>query len=143
MIRELFEKDKPVFVRFERNGFRIGRMRRQRLRGVITDMQPMRKRFEARKVACWSADGITSRDGHRCCLCRDRWRCAQRVRLMMMLDEVGAELKPAILEIGHGSFDRLEAFLLRIAPGKINSAPVCIGLERDQGYLRFTFELAH
>ena len=82
MIRELFQTDRPVFVAFDRDRFRLGAKRREQLRGVITDILPTRKRFEGRKLVCWANDGVTGKHGRRCALCRDRWSCAERVRLM-------------------------------------------------------------
>ena len=142
MIHELFQKDRPVFVRFDNHAFRIGRRKREQLEGIITDMQPMRKRFEGKRLVCWANDGMAGRDGQRCALCRERWSCAERVRLMLLLDGLEQNPVPAILEIGHGSFDALEQFVLEVGADNIASKPVCIGMQRTQGRLRFTFQLA-
>lgn len=139
MIRELFEKDRPAFVRFDQDRFRIGRRRREQLQGVITDILPIRKRFEGKRLVCWSNDGVNGRHGQRCALCRERWSCAQRVRLMLLLEGLDPAPAPAILEIGHGSFDALDTFLEQVGSEALEQNSVTIGMERRQGRLRFTF----
>jgi hypothetical protein len=142
MIHALFQKDRPLFVRFDQNQFRIGRRRREQLQGFIVDMLPMRKRFEGKRVACWANDGVTGRYGQRCALCRERWSCAERVRLMLLLDGLEEQSVPAILEIGYGSFDALEQFVQTVGADNVASARVCIAMKRDNGRLRFTFQQA-
>jgi len=139
MIRDLFSSDQPVFVRFDKEKFLIGKRRREQLQGRITDMIPMRKRFEGKRLVCSSADGINGRQGQRCALCRERWNCAERLRLMMLLDGLEKVPVPAILEIGHGSFDALDAFIDSSAGDAPQKTVVTIGMERNQGRLRFTF----
>jgi len=139
MIRELFEKDRPAFVRFDQDRFRIGRRRREQLQGVIADILPMRKRFEGKRLVCWSNDSVNGRHGQRCALCRERWNCAERVRLMLLLDGLERAATPAILEIGHGSFDALDAFLEQVGSEALEQTCVTIGMQRPQGRLRFTF----
>ena len=142
MIRDLFNKDQPVFVRFQGDRFSVGKRRREQLQGVITDMIPMRKRFEGNLLVCSSADGITGKHGQRCALCRERWTCAERLRLMMLLDGLEQDCVPAILEIGHGSFEALDMFLDDIGSDPLPETTVAISLERQQGRLRFTFHKA-
>lgn len=142
MIHALFHKDRPLFVRFDQNQFRVGRRRREQLQGFITDMLPMRKRFEGKRLVCWANDSITGRHGQRCALCRQRWSCAERVRLMLLLDGIDQEPVPAILEIGYGSFDALEQFVQSVGPDNVASRTVCIGMNRENGRLRFTFQQA-
>lgn len=142
MIRELFCRDRPVFVRFDRDRFRVGRNRRERLQGRIVDMLPVRKRFEEKRLVCWSVDTVNGRNGQRCALCRERWSCAERVRLMLLLDGLNEEPVPAILEIGHRSFDSLDRFVAQYTDGPLEQQPVCIGMTRTGGRLRFTFTTA-
>ena len=142
MIRDLFDKDRPVFVRFRDDRFALGERRREQLRGVITDMIPMRKRFEGKRLVCSSPDGITGKHGQRCALCRERWSCAERLRLMMLLGELEQPPIPAILEIGHGSFDAFDAFLDDLGADTLQETSVVIGIERREGRLRFTFHRA-
>jgi len=141
MIHELFQKDRPVFVRFDQDQFCIGHKRREQLQGLITDILPTRKRFEEKRLVCWANDGVTGRHGQRCALCRERWNCAERVRLMLLLEGLDqGDHTPAILEIGHGSFDALEHFVQELGPDNIAHTTVSIGMERQQGRLRFTFQ---
>jgi hypothetical protein len=142
MIRDLFNKDKPLFVGFDNDQFTIGKRRREHLQGTITDMIPMRKRFCGKQLVCTSSDGITGKHGQRCALCRDRWTCAERLRLMMLLDNLERTATPAILEIGHGSFDALDAFIDQIGTDPLPKVTVSIGMEHPQGRLRFTFHKA-
>jgi len=140
MIRELFGKDRPLFVRFDADRFRVGRRKREQLHGRITDMLPTRKRFEGHRLTCWSNDGVTGRHGQRCALCRERWSCTERVRLMLLLDGLDDGQVPAILEIGHGSFDALDRFVQNVGLDDLPDCPVSIGMQREQGRLRFTFQ---
>jgi len=143
MIRDLFNKDRPVFVRFQDDSFKVGERRREQLRGLITDMIPMRKRFEGNHLVCSSSDGITGKNGQRCALCRERWTCAERLRLMMLLEGLEQTSIPAILEIGHGSFDALDTFLNDIGADSLQETSVNISIERQEGRLRFAFHRAN
>ena len=140
MIRELFQKDHPVFVRFDNRAFRVGPRRRDRLQGRVVDMQPVRKRFEAKRLVCWANDAITGRNGQRCALCRQRWSCAERLRLMLLLDGLEQDPVPTILEIGHGSFDAFEQFVKPLGIDNLPTRTVAIGMTRHNGRLRFTFQ---
>lgn len=142
MIREMFRKDQAHFVRFADDHFQIGARKRERLRGSITDMIPMRKRFESGKLVCWSGDAVHGRYGQRCALCRERMRCAERLRLMLLLEDLEREPTPAILEIGHGSFDALETFVQGSDSEDLTARTVTIGMHRANGRLRFTFQPA-
>jgi hypothetical protein len=142
MIRELFQRDRPLFVGFDGDQFAIGPMRRPELAGLVTDLLPLRKRFRDGRLVCHSRDGRTAANGQRCALCRDRWTCAERVRLMLLLDGLAPEPTPAVLEIGHGSFEELDRLLDRVGPDRLPTTPVRIGLQRLQGRLRFTFGTA-
>lgn len=142
MIYDMFEKDKPVFVRFQQNYFCVGEKRRERLLGFITDMMPTRKRFQGKRLVCWSNDAVYGKNGTRCALCRERYSCAERVRLMLLLKDLHKTPSPAILEIGHGSFDALESFVQKVGKENLPDTPVHIDLYRDQGRLRFSFSLA-
>lgn len=142
MIRELFQRDRPVFVGFEADRFTIGPMRRELLAGLIVDLLPLRKRFESDRLVCSSSDGRTGKNGQRCSLCRERWTCAERIRLMLLLDGIGPEPTPAVLEIGHGSFDELDRLVHSVGADNLANTPVRIGLQRLQGRLRFTFQTA-
>jgi len=142
MIRDLFEKDRPAFVRFDQDRFRVGQRRREQLQGRITDILPTRKRFEGKRLVCWANDGVNGKHGQRCALCRERWSCAERVRLMLLLDGLEKTAVPAILEIGHGSFDALDGFLSDIGDESLCETSVQISMQRAQGRLRFTFQRA-
>ncbi len=139
MIHDMFETDKPVFVRFQQDYFCVGQRRRERLQGVITDMLPTRKRFQDKRLLCWSNDAVHGKNGTRCALCRHRYSCAERVRLMLLLSDLHKTPTPAILEIGHGSFEALESFVQKVGKENLADTPVHIGLYRDQGRLRFSF----
>jgi hypothetical protein len=143
MIQDLFNKDRPVFVRFQDDRFTVGERRREQLHGVISDMIPMRKRFEGNHLVCSSPDGITGKHGQRCALCRERWSCAERLRLMMLLEGLEQLPIPAILEIGHGSFEALDLFLNEVGADSLQETSVAISIERREGRLRFTFHRAN
>jgi hypothetical protein len=142
MIRDLFNADRPAFVRFQDDCFIIGKQRREQLRGVITDMIPMRKRFEQDRIVCYSNDGITGKHRQRCALCRQRWTCAERLRLMMLLDGLEHDRVPAILEIGHGSFEAFDAFLHDLGTQPLAEVTILVSIERNEERMRFTFQKA-
>ncbi len=142
MIRDLFNRDRPVFVRFREDRFTVGKRRREQLHGIITDMIPMRKRFEGKRLVCSSPDGINGKYGQRCALCRQRWTCAERLRLMMLLDGLEQIPIPAILEIGYGSFEALDAFINDVGAEPLQETSVDISMERCEGRLRFRFKKA-
>ena len=141
MIRELFQRDRPLFVGFDGDQFAIGPQRRPELAGLVTDLLPLRKRFRDGRLVCHSRDGHTAANGQRCALCRDRWTCAERIRLLLLLDGLGPDPTPAVLEIGHGSFDELDRLVRSVGPDRLPATPVRIGLHRLQGRLRFTFSI--
>ena len=85
---------------------------------------------------------MTGKHGQRCALCRERWTCAERLRLMMLLDGLEQASVPAILEIGHGSFEALDAFLDDLGSDPLPETTVAITMERHEGRLRFTFHKA-
>jgi hypothetical protein len=142
MIRELFQRDRPLFVGFDGDLFAIGPQRRPELAGLVTDLLPLRKRFHDGRLVCHSRDGHSAANGQRCALCRDRWTCAERIRLLLLLDGLGPDPVPAVLEIGHGSFDQLDRLVRSVGPDRLPATPVRIGLQRLQGRLRFTFSTA-
>jgi hypothetical protein len=61
---------------------------------------------------------------------------------MFLLDGLAPEPTPAVLEIGHGSFDAFDRLLQSVGPDRLPTTPVRIGLQRLQGRLRFTFSAA-
>lgn len=140
MIHELFKQDRPRYIRFRQNKFQIGDKRREQLRGKITDLHPTRKLFEGKQILCWSNDSITSKNGQRCSLCRDRWTCTERIRLMLLLDNIEQTPTPAILEIGHGSFDALDTLIREVDQRNLAEQTIIISIKTHQGHLRFTFE---
>lgn len=142
MIRDLFNIHRPVFITFDGDRFTVGMRTRDELVGVITDMHPVRKRFEGRRIVCRSMDGAVGNAGRQCALCRDRWSCTERVRLLLLLDGLAADPFPAVLEIGHASFDALDELLEEVGIDRIPEHRVAIALVRVDGRLRFTFRKA-
>ena len=142
MIREMFNTDRPVFITFEDDRFNLGLRRRDEVAGTIADIYPVRKRFVGNRIACRSMDAVTGCGGRRCALCRDRWTCTERIRLMLLLDGLADGLFPAILEIGHASFDALDAFVEDVGIDRLANQKLVITMERIDGRLRFDFRRA-
>ena len=126
MISELFQTDQPTYVSVEQNRFLINDQPHQLLEVQIQDIIPVRKFFEDRHVACYSLDNTTGKNGQYCALCRNRYRCRRRIRLMTLLLNAGPDPLPAILEVSPASFDALDALLERVDAAQLPHTLVMI-----------------
>ena len=111
MIRELFQATEPLYVGVRAGTFVINDRPLEKLEVSIQHILPVRKRFTDRKLACFSLNARTGKNGRYCALCNDRYRCRQRIRLMMLVHNLDPAPIPAIQEIAFASFDALEQLL--------------------------------
>lgn len=98
----------------------------------IEDIIPVRKFFEGKKLRCYSTDGNTGKEGKHCSLCRDRFKCRKRMRLMVMVQNIAEKPVPALLEINQQSFDHLKAFLESVEQDKISSTMVRLSVGENE-----------
>ena len=98
----------------------------------IEDIIPVRKFFEGRKLRCYSADGKTGKSGRHCPLCRDRFKCRKRMRLMVMIQNIDKDPVPALLEINQQSFEHLKAFIDSVKPNQISSTIVKLSVGENE-----------
>lgn len=108
MIRQLFDQTKPQFISANNGQFRFKDADYSSLEVFIKDIVPVRKRFVGNKLVCFARDGATASNGQVCGFCRDRDKCQQRLRLNLMVNNIDAELVPAVLEIRFHLFATLE-----------------------------------
>ena len=126
MIRELFKTDQPTYVSIDHNGFVINDQLHQLLEVRIQDIIPVRKFFQDRKLACYSLNNTTGKNGQYCALCRNRYRCRRRIRLMTLMLNGGPDPVPAIIEISPASFDALDSLLDRVDAAQLPHTLVTI-----------------
>jgi hypothetical protein len=104
---DFIEELEPHYVRVKPNRFVIDGRGVESIQAFIEDVIPVRKLFLDKKLICQSQDGKTGKNGAHCALCRDRYKCRKRLRLMLVIENCGEKSTPAILEINPQSFDPL------------------------------------
>ena len=141
IIDKLLHQDDPDYVSITADRMMLGHRPVEKLAVHITDIIPVRKLFENKRTVCWSMDGRKGRHGQFCALCRDRWQCTERLRLMLIVDDDQGDDRPAILEINRHSFADLNRFIHMIGEENLPGMVVRISLKKDDnGTLRFVFE---
>ncbi len=126
MIREMFKTDQPTYVSVDHNGFVVNDQQHQLLEVQIQDIIPVRKFFQDRKLTCYSLNNTTGKNGQYCALCRNRYRCRRRIRLMILMLNAGPDPLPAILEISPASFDALDVLLDRVDDAQLSHTLVMV-----------------
>lgn len=126
MIREMFKTDQPTYVSIDHNRFVINDQTHQLLEVQIQDIIPVRKFFQDRKLACYSLNNTTGKNGQYCALCRNRYRCRRRIRLMTLMLNAGPDPLPVIIEIAPPSFDALDALLDRVDDAQLSHTLVMV-----------------
>ena len=86
---------------------------------LITDLLPIRKLFIEKKLSCYSLDNTSGKHGQHCALCRQRFRCQPKLRLMILVYNIEKKPIPAIFEIDQRSFDSLEEVIQNIGKKKL------------------------
>jgi len=119
MIRELFEKRKPCFISIRGNDLILKNIAFPHLDILIADLLPIRKLFIDKKLSCYALDNTRGKHGQYCALCRQRFRCQQKLRLMILVHNIEQKPIPAIFEIDQRSFDSLEEVIQKIEKEKL------------------------
>lgn len=132
MIQELFEKSKPAFISIRGTDLILKNVPFPHLDILITDLLPIRKLFTDKKLSCYSLDNTTGKNGQYCALCRQRFRCHQKLRLMILVHNIEKKLIPAIFEIDPRSFDSLEEVIQNIGKQKLFDTLMTIKVVYDQ-----------
>jgi hypothetical protein len=116
VIRKLFERTRPLYVRLRNGRFLVGERQSETLDATLRDVLPVRKLFVGDRLECWSVNGAHGRDRRLCAFCEDAGRCQKRLRLLLILNgEDNTEL-PAVLEVRAGAFADLDAALEGAGP---------------------------
>jgi hypothetical protein len=129
---DILNETKLRFVALKPNRFVIDGKGYSELEAFIEDIMSVRKFFDGKKLLCSSSDGKVGKTGKHCALCRNRHKCRKRVRLMLMIQNIGKEAVPALLEINHQSFDNLKALIDSVGPDKISTTLVQLTVEEDE-----------
>jgi len=139
MIAELFQTAKPLYISIQDGDFFLNDQHRDLLEVKIHDMIPVRKLFRDRQLECYSLDNTTGKAGQYCALCRNRYRCRQRLRLMLLVYNVTPDPLPAVLEISPASFDSLDALIQNVGQNQLPNTLVIIRIAGTVGN-RLTLE---
>ena len=99
---------------------------------LIEDILPVRKLFDGNNLLCHSSDGKTGKSGKSCPLCRDRFKCRRRMRLMIMVQSSPGDPIPALLEINPQSFDNLNAFIELVGKDKASTTLVRLSVGKNE-----------
>lgn len=132
MIHELFQKSKPSFISIRGTHFRLNNVQFPHLDILIQDMLPIRKLFIDKKLSCYSLDNTTGKNDQYCALCRQRFRCQQKLRLMTLVHNIEKKPVPAIFEIDPRSFDSLEQVIQNIGKDKLFDILMTIQVIHDE-----------
>ncbi len=123
---------KLQFVAVKPNRFVIDGKGYAALDVMIEDIFPVRKLFEETTLVCYSSDGKNGKSGKHCLLCRERFRCQRRMRLMLMIQNIGDEPVPALLEINPQSFEHLQALIDSLDQRQIASTLVKLTVGKNE-----------
>ena len=80
----------------------------------------IRKLFSDNRIACYSLDAQTGKDGHQCCLCDWNYRCTKAIRLKIMVQSTPKPI-PAMLDVNDHSFPSIEAILEDVPPEELHT----------------------
>lgn len=127
-----FQEPKLQFVAVKPNRFVIDGKGYEHLEVYIEDIFPVRKLFDGTKLICYSSDGKTGKSGKHCLLCRDRFKCQRRMRMMVMLRNIATEPVPALLEINTQSFEHLQALIDSLEPQQVASTLVKLTVGKNE-----------
>ncbi len=110
MLEQLLATDKPRFITLRDDSFVIDGTAYDQLSVQVQDLLAVRKFFVNGKIHCYSNDNRIGKDGQFCALCRQRYKCQPRIRLMLLLFR-NKQPEPAILEINRSSVPPLQALI--------------------------------
>ena len=110
MLQQLLASDKPLFITIRNCSLLIDGDAYDHLAVQIQNFTAVRKYFVKGRLQCYSNDNRVGKDGQFCALCPYRYRCSQRIRLMLLLFR-GKQPEPAIFEITRSSFPALQTLI--------------------------------
>jgi len=113
------------------NGFTVDGRPYDQLDFHIHSFSFMRKLFSDNRIACYSLDARTGRDGHQCCLCDWNYRCTKVIRLKIMLQNMPTPT-PAMLDVNDHSFPSIEKILEKTPPEELHKTLVTATLNTEK-----------
>ena len=138
---DFIDELEPQYVRVKPNRFVLDGQGVKSLQAFIEDVIPVRKLFQDKKLVCQSQDGKTGKNGVHCALCRDRYKCRRRLRLMLMIENLKERPTPAILEINPQSFDELSDAVKTIDEQDLKTTMMEMSVgNTEKGALRVLFK---
>lgn len=133
--------ERPHYVDVKPKRFVIAGKGYSELDVFIEDVIPIRKRFENQALVCYSQDGTTGKNGNHCIICRDRFKCRKRIRLMLMVQNVTDKPMPAILEVNSQSFEALKHTIGELDAEKLPSTLINMTVDKNEtGALTVVFK---
>lgn len=139
-MHNVFKIAEAPFVTMDGSGFTVGQQQTETLEVYIQELVPVRKRFQNRKITCWSIGGTRAKNGTYCSLCADSFRCKQRIRIKMLIANLDDEPFPALLEINSNSFLSLQNTTEIIGENNLPNKPVIIKNSTNlKGAISLTF----
>jgi hypothetical protein len=116
VIRKLFDRTRPLYLKLSNGRFQIGERQCETLDATLRDLVPVRKLFVGDRLECWSVNGARGRDRRLCAFCPDAARCQKRLRLLLILNGDDDPEQPVVLEVRAGAFADLDAALDAAGP---------------------------
>lgn len=90
----------------------------------------IRKLFSDHRIACYSLDARTGKDGHQCCLCGWNYQCTRAIRLKIMVQNTPTPT-PAMLDVNDHSFESIEKILEEVPPENLHKTLVTATINTD------------
>ena len=120
MIEQLLQTGRAPFIAVRDGRLHIGADAFDKLEVFIHEIRPVRKLFDGRRLACYSLDCRTGKNGRFCEICPDRSECTRRLQLRLLYIR-GERQEPAILELPKHSFRAFDELLQQV--GDIRQLP--------------------
>lgn len=117
------------FVTITPNGFSVDGCH-ESLDFQIHSFSFIRKLFADNRIACYSLDAQTGKDGHQCCLCDWNYRCTKVIRLKIMVQNTPRPT-PAMLDVNEHSFPSIEKILEETPPDELHKTLVTATINRE------------
>lgn len=118
------------FVTITPDGFIVEREQCGSLDFHIHSFSFVRKLFANNRLACYSLDARTGKDGHQCCLCDWNYRCTKVIRLKIMVQNTPTPT-PAMLDVNDHSFPSIEEILEKTPPEDLHKTLVTAKTNTD------------
>jgi hypothetical protein len=118
LTKTIFQTRIP-FITIAPNGFVVETQRHESIDIHIHSFSFIRKLFSDNRIACYSLDAQTGKDGHQCCLCDWSYRCNKVIRLKIMVQNTPMPT-PAMLDVNDHSFPSIEKILEGIPPEELH-----------------------